>query len=113
MAHMTIGMVRLAATAACSAGSAAITTSNSTFDRTRSASSAKTRWVYLVCPYCCDNQILALAKTRLFQFIEECRIAQAYDRIIKPQKSDPGGPASKLLRAPRAATRMLCRPKQL
>ena len=37
----------------------------------------------LVCPYSFDSQILALAKTRLFQFIEECRIAQAYDRIVK------------------------------
>ena len=41
MAHMTIGTVRLAATAACSTISPPITNNNSTFDRTRSAVSAK------------------------------------------------------------------------
>jgi hypothetical protein len=37
----------------------------------------------LVFPDSFDSQILALAKTGLFQFIEEYRIAQSNDRIVK------------------------------
>ena len=48
MANMTIGMVRLAANAACNAvSSPPVTTSNSTLDRTRSAVPGKSRWVSL------------------------------------------------------------------
>src|SRR5271156_5419248 len=95
MAKMTTGMVRLAATAACSAISGPVVTSNSTFDRTKSAVSAKSRWGSLVLPDDFDRQILTLAETGLFQFIEEGRIARSGDRIVKPdpQNSDPGGPA--------------------
>jgi len=49
----------------------------------------------LVLPDDFDRQILTLAETGLFQFIEEGRIARSGDRIVKPdpQNSDPGGPA--------------------